>query len=107
MDAFGLAGADAMAAVVRRHPQVERVLCGHLHRSIQARWAGTVASTAPSTAHQVFLDLHDDAPLAFTMEPPACQIHVWRGDGGLISHTSYIGEFAGPFPFREAGHPTS
>ena len=103
MDALGLAGAEALATLVARHPQVERVLCGHLHRPIQVRWAGTVASTAPSTAHQVVLDLADDAPATFAMEPPACQLHVWRPGTGLISHTSYIGRFDGPYPFFEGG----
>ena len=103
MDAQGLADAEAMAAVVRRHPQVERVLCGHLHRSIHVRWAGTVASTAPSTAHQLYLDFREDGLSAFAMEPPACQLHLWRPGAGLISHTSYVGDFAGPYPFREGG----
>lgn len=103
MDEQGLDGAEAMREVVRRHVQVERVLCGHLHRSIQVRWAGTVASTAPSTAHQVVLDLREDGPGMFALEPPACQLHLWRPDAGLISHTSYVGEFPGPYPFREHG----
>ena len=38
---------------------VERAVCGHVHRPIQVRWAGTMASIAPSTAHQATLDLHD------------------------------------------------
>jgi 3',5'-cyclic-AMP phosphodiesterase len=101
MDGMGLSGAEDLAAVVRRHPQVERVLCGHLHRPIQVRWAGTVATTAPSTAHQIWLDLRDGtAPLGFTLEPPACQIHLWRPGTGLISHTSYTGELDGPYTFR-------
>jgi 3',5'-cyclic AMP phosphodiesterase CpdA len=101
MDALGLAGADALGEVVRRHPQVERVLCGHVHRAVQVRWAGTVASTAPSTAHQVWLDLRDDAErLGFTLEPPACQVHVWRPGTGLISHTSHTGTWDGPYAFR-------
>ena len=103
MDAQGLEGAEALGEVVQRHPQVERVLCGHVHRPIQVRWHGTVASIAPSTAHQVILDLRDDGPSAFAMEPAACQIHVWRPGTGLISHTSYIGEFAGPYPFYDGG----
>lgn len=103
MDAHGLADAEAAGKVVRRHPQVERVLCGHLHRPIHVRWAGTVASTAPSTAHQIWLDLREDGALGalgFTLEPPACQIHVWRPGTGLISHTSYIGDWDGPYSFR-------
>ena len=95
MDGHGLANAREFAEVVRRHPQLERVVCGHLHRPIQARVGGTLASTAPSTAHQVALDLGDGNPLMFTMEPPACQLHVWRPDTGLVSYTSYIGDFDG------------
>ena len=57
MDALGLANAEALAAVIQRHSQVERIVCGHLHRPIQRRWAGTLVLTAPSTAHQVALTL--------------------------------------------------
>jgi hypothetical protein len=57
-----------------------------------------LASTAPSTAHQVALDLEEE-PLAFTMEPPACHLHVWSAETGLVSHTSYIGDFDGPYLF--------
>jgi 3',5'-cyclic-AMP phosphodiesterase len=103
MDRLGLEGARAMGDVVKRHPQVEAVLCGHLHRPIQVRWCGTLASTAPSTAHQVALDLGDGGVAAFTMEPPAFLVHVWGPDTGLVSHTSYVGDFAGPYPFFEGG----
>lgn len=99
MDAQGFLGKEAFAAVVRRHPQVERVLCGHMHRAIQVRWAGTIASTAPAPAHQVALDLRDDAPSCFVMEPPGYQLHLWRADSGLVSHTALIGRWDGPHPF--------
>jgi 3',5'-cyclic AMP phosphodiesterase CpdA len=100
MDAMGLRDAENLAAVVRRHPQVERVMCGHLHRAIQVRWAGTVASTAPSTAHQVTLDIRPGAKGTFVMEPPGFQLHVWRPGTGLISHTAYVGAFGGPRSFH-------
>lgn len=103
MDALGLDNADAMGEVIRRHTQVVCIACGHLHRPIQVRWNGTVAMTAPSPAHQVALDLRPDGPSAFVMEPPACLIHVWRPDTGLITHTSFIGDFDGPYPFSEGG----
>jgi Icc protein len=99
MDEIGLEGADALAQIVAHCPQVERILCGHLHRPIQMRWAGTLVSTAPSTAHQVVLDLRPDAPAVFNLEPPACQFHVWDAGQGIVSHTSYIGAFEGPYPF--------
>ena len=57
MDRAGLQNTEALAAVVVRYPQIERILCGHLHRAIDRRFAGTVAGTAPSTAAQLRLDL--------------------------------------------------
>ncbi|HXJ79630.1 MAG TPA: phosphodiesterase [Candidatus Methylomirabilis sp.] len=102
MDAQGLDNAEAMAEVVRAHPQVERVVCGHVHRSIHVRWAGTVASIAPSTAHQVSLDLEGDT-LTFGMEPPAYQLHLWHAGRGLVTHTVHVGDYEGPYPFYEGG----
>ena len=32
MDVIGLEGAEAMGRLVERHPQIERILCGHVHR---------------------------------------------------------------------------
>lgn len=101
MDAYGLRNPKALAAVIRRHPQVERILCGHVHRPIEVRFAGTIAATAPSPAHQVALDLGVDAPSRFVMEPPAYRLHAYTRESGLVSHTAYVGEFPGPYPFRE------
>jgi 3',5'-cyclic-AMP phosphodiesterase len=105
MDALGLrVGAAALGDVVARHPQVERIVAGHVHRSIQTRWRGTLASTAPSTAHQIVLDLRPDAVGAYTFEPPGHHLHVWTGDA-LVTHLVPIGSFPGPFPFGKAGTP--
>lgn len=105
MDKSGLRGADALAAIVARHPQVERILCGHLHRAIDRRFAGTVAGTAPSTAHQIRLDIRSGASLRFMFEPPGYQLHLWR-EGGLVTHTAVIGEWPGPFPLRAVAAET-
>jgi 3',5'-cyclic-AMP phosphodiesterase len=91
MDGMGLDGISEFAAIVRRHPQVERIVAGHVHRPVVRRFAGTVAYTCPSTAHQVALELPPETRLAVTMEPPACLLHVWLGDGqGLVTHVSQI-----------------
>jgi hypothetical protein len=71
---------------------VERIACGHLHRAITRRFAGTVASTAPATAHALALDLRPAPRLAVVMDPPAVTLHLWQEDGGgLVSHLSFIG----------------
>lgn len=102
MDRLALAGSQALAQVIVRHPQVERVIAGHLHRPITVRFAGTVASTCPSPAHQVALDLAPDAADNYVLEPPGYQLHWWSGQQ-LVSHTAYVGEYPGPYPFRMGG----
>jgi len=101
MDRAGLREPEAFGAIIARHGQVERILCGHLHRAIERRFAGTVAGTAPSTAHQIRLDINPGAPLRFMFEPPGYQLHLWQG-GGLVSHTAVFGDWPGPYPLRAA-----
>ncbi len=103
MDVIGLEGAEAFGRLVERHPRIERILCGHVHRPIQARWRGTLASTAPSTAHQVVLDLRPGAAGTFALEPPGYQVHFWSADTGIVSHTATIGRFDGPHSFPDDG----
>jgi Icc protein len=98
MDEMGLEGIEELAAVIGRHPQVERIVCGHLHRPIVRRFGGTVACTAPATAHQLALDLGEVPRLSTVMEPPGCLLHLWLGDSeGLVSHVSLIGDGYPPF----------
>jgi 3',5'-cyclic AMP phosphodiesterase CpdA len=99
MDRAGLRDIPAFAAVIARHGQVERILCGHLHRTIDRRFAGTIAGTAPATAHQLLLDLTPGSRAHFTFEPPGYQLHLWR-DGGLVTHTALFGDWPGPFPYH-------
>ena len=105
MDAIGLlTGADALEALLAQHPNVERVICGHLHRAIQVRFGGTLAATVPSPAHQVCLDLAPDAASAWTLEPPGYGLHALQAGGRLVSHTVASGQFEGPFAFHDAGN---
>lgn len=99
VDAVGLDDADALGAVVARHGQVERVIAGHVHRAIQRRWFGTIASTAPSTTHAVDLDLRPGAPAAYVYETPGLQLLHWRDGAGLVGHILPLGRFDGPHPY--------
>lgn len=102
MDGYSLEDPAAFAAVIARHPQVERIACGHLHRPIEARFAGTVAGTAPGTAHQIRLDLRPGEPLRFRFEPPGYQLHLWQEGSGLVTHTAVLGHFPDPYPLVAA-----
>jgi 3',5'-cyclic-AMP phosphodiesterase len=93
MDAMMLTDGEALAEVVGRHPQVARVLCGHVHRTVQCRFAGTLAQIGPGVAHAVQLTLAG-APARWVLEPPAVLLHEWRDGRGLVSHLDFIGDFA-------------
>jgi len=101
MDAKGFIGHGALAQTIARHSHVERVISGHLHRTMWIRYAGTIATVCSSTAHQLSLSL-GDSQLGFVMEPPAMQLHRWDGKR-LISDVIPIDAGGGWHPFhREA-----
>jgi Icc protein len=87
-----------LAEVVQRYANVERVLCGHVHRAMHRRFAGTIATTAPSTTTTIALQLDPAAKPASFHEPPGYLLHHWR-DGALITHHVLVGDFEGPLPF--------
>ena len=87
------AGADELAKIVRRHANVMHVMCGHVHREIHARWAGTAVSVAPSTAFQMNLDLRPEPDVLNVLEPPMCLVYHWHPDSGLVVHPNAIGDF--------------
>jgi 3',5'-cyclic-AMP phosphodiesterase len=87
MDALGIAETDrrALADVVSRHPQIRRLVTGHLHRSITASLGGRTVIVAPSTYVQLTLDFESDAVQTAPEEPTGFAIHSLL-DGELVSH---------------------
>lgn len=77
--------ADDLAALVGRHPQVKRLLCGHVHCHHREPWGGTVATTMPSVA----VDLRKGVDAAIE-DAPLYLLHVASGDGELVSHTRVV-----------------
>jgi 3',5'-cyclic-AMP phosphodiesterase len=92
MDQMGMMNPLDEASVVSRYGHVERVISGHYHRTIHARFAGTTASVCPSTAHQLLLDLVPGADIGFTLEPSGFQLHLWNGNQ-LVTHTQPVDDF--------------
>lgn len=102
MDGMRCEGAEGLAAVIAENPQVERILCGHVHRTIQHRFADTDALIAPSTAFQVALDFDPAAPARWTDEPAGFALHHWTPGGGLASHICTVADPGPKRPFRMA-----
>jgi 3',5'-cyclic-AMP phosphodiesterase len=106
MDRINLRTTQEFTAVIGRHRQVERIICGHHHRPVVARVAHAIASIAPSVAHQVELSLDPRDPGAFIFEPPAFHLHRWTPTDGIVTHTAYVEDFPGPYPFAsDPEHP--
>ena len=78
----------ALADVIARHPQVKRIVAGHVHRAIVAELAGRAVVTVPSTYLQAALDF--TAPkLQMRPDPPGFAIHALR-DGSVATHLQRI-----------------
>jgi 3',5'-cyclic AMP phosphodiesterase CpdA len=94
LDQIGLAAEDAagLGAIVGHHPQVERIVAGHVHTTMLRRFHGTLAMTAPSTKQHLLPDFNQPDRLAVLIEAPGCLLHVWRPATGLLSYTSLLGE---------------
>lgn len=103
MDVQNLHNADALAALLRRHPRTRLVAAGHVHRAVLTTFAGIAASICPAPNHAVALDLDARRPPALRIEPPAFHLHVWfpgEALGSVVTHLVPIGDFNGPWPFH-------
>lgn len=99
MDAMKLRDAPAFGDIVARHPNVERILCGHMHRSMHARWRGSVVSIPFASVEQIHLGFAPQAALATIAEPPGFLLHYDDPSDGLVSHAVPVGDFAGPYRY--------
>ena len=98
-DAPPLEGADLLGEVVARHPQIKRILCGHIHLMAQALWHGRLVITAPSLSMRLSWNPAKMQPSGFFNSPPAFLWHMHNTDGTLITHEFTLDAPAGPFTF--------
>ena len=89
-DELGLAAAHrrALGEVLRRHPQVRRVVAGHLHRTMTGELSGCPVLTVPSTYVQTRLSFNP-AEIEFAVEPRGFAVHALL-DGELASHVQPV-----------------
>jgi 3',5'-cyclic AMP phosphodiesterase CpdA len=105
IDSQNLTNAAELAAVIRRHPQVQLVATGHIHRAALTMFAGVPCTVCPAPNHAVDLDLGHLREPSFKLEPPAFHLHSWfAGErfGHVVTHQVPIGTFDGPHPFLGA-----
>jgi Icc protein len=90
LDAIGLPAEDraALAAVVERHPQVRRLVAGHMHRAITSVLAGRVVVAVPSTYMQARLDFLAQE-LKTVPQPAGFAVHALM-EGEIVSHVQQV-----------------
>lgn len=99
MDECGLLhGRAELAALVAAHGSVQLIAAGHMHRPILGLLGGAPVVVAPSTSHQLNLDLRPGAPLACRLEPPMIGLYRWTPEDGMTCHFSHVTAFDGPLP---------
>jgi 3',5'-cyclic AMP phosphodiesterase CpdA len=102
MDRQNLLNAGELAAVVSRHPRVQLIAAGHVHRATFTAFAGVSTTICPAPNHAVDLDLAEARQPSFKVEPPAFHLHSWfpdAGFGSVVTNQIPIGDFDGPYPF--------
>jgi 3',5'-cyclic-AMP phosphodiesterase len=102
MDRQNLLNGAELAPVIRRHPRVQLIAAGHVHRATLTMFAGVPTTICPAPNHAVDLDLAELREPSFKVEPPAFHLHAWfpgQGFGSVVTHQVPIGNFDGPHPF--------
>jgi 3',5'-cyclic-AMP phosphodiesterase len=102
MDRQNLCNAAELAPIIKRHPRVQLIASGHVHRSTLTTFAGVACTICPAPNHAVDLDLAELRPPSFKVEPVAFHLHTWfpaDGFGSVVTHHVPIGDFDGPHPF--------
>ena len=89
-DRVGLPPDDrhALGQVVEGHPQVRRIVAGHLHRTMSADLGGRSVLAAPSTYVEMRLEFGAEE-IQVSHEPRGFAVHALV-DGELVSHVQVV-----------------
>lgn len=89
-DYSGIDGRDLLREVLVRHPQVLRVVSGHVHRATSTQWGHLTLSSAPSTAFLSGTGVGDGPPLIVDQRS-APQLFAVDGDSLVASEADLPG----------------
>ncbi|MEM8665170.1 MAG: phosphodiesterase [Pseudomonadota bacterium] len=95
LDQIAVRDADQLGAILARHDNVQRVICGHVHRTIVGSIGGVSAMAIPGVAHQMPLLISGTEKPFMILEPPAYGVHL-VGATGAVSHVGYVDPFPTP-----------
>jgi 3',5'-cyclic-AMP phosphodiesterase len=82
---LGQSGADRLAGLVARHPQVAGVLCGHAHTPAATTFAGRPLLVAPGVFSTLVVPW-ERGQILNEQAPPGAAIHILDDDQRLTTH---------------------
>ena len=85
-DSYGLFGIEEFKAVIEKHSQVIRIICGHVHRNIITSFAGVTTSIVPAVSFTQALNFTPESKTGFFVAAPKYELH-WLNNGEFVSHT--------------------
>ncbi len=91
LDAMGLRDAEGFGRVIARHPQVERIVAGHVHCGLTRRFHGTIAMTCAATSSCIDFDLSRPDRIALVEGPMEYLLHAWDSAAGLRTFAGVVG----------------
>jgi Icc protein len=89
LDTIDVRQADPLFDILKRHPSVRAVLCGHIHQAFESRRNGWRILGSPSTCVQF---LPDSADFALDDKPPGYRWLELMPDGEIETEVVWIGE---------------
>ncbi len=78
-------GADRLVNILAGHPQIERIVSGHFHRSIQARFGNTICQVSPPVRYMTPAERGDVDEHEIDEELPGFLLHRWIETVGLVT----------------------
>lgn len=88
-DGMAVVERDRLAEMIGQHPQIERLICGHVHRTMMTILAQRAVYAAPSTFHAYGVDYEPGHESGVSDEAPGFSLHQWMPESGWISHSVF------------------
>src|SRR5262249_29108619 len=89
MDGQSLRAPSAFGDVLARHPQVRRVVAGHLHHAAAGTIGGVACTVAPGTSYQAVVDFSLDRSPRISNDIGALLLYDFRDDACVVHHMTY------------------
>jgi len=84
IDMVGAQWYEDLSTVIKRHPQVVKIICGHGHTDLNGMLNGVPVQMVGSIAHQLIAGRVEDVAPSFDNLRVAPMLHHWM-DGHLVS----------------------